>query len=877
MAEVAFADSEFLDGAWELQTVVVGPSSGSVTRAATGGNPGACRVMTNLLTASTNRVDGYHLCRAAVYSPAASGAITSIRASIDACLVSSTHGAPIHDGMGFGFALRQNGKLYHGGYNITTQEVGQWKPHALDLTAADFGTLADPNDHPDFSESGAEITFGFRTANSSTSSGYTTVAKFDNWLMAVANEGPPALDAPVTLRFSESLTGVFADPTIDASFFSMVDLPVGGRYTLGDQLSSEPWYSFLIRDRSPSGGLATYSGETLLARLHRHTPTESLILVAGEGGVPDPLTLRECLVRFLDYYGVPYDSDIPEFYLRVGGEILAPTVQAFVIQPDQENPQSIYSWLEAFFGPFRGYTFRADEADRLRVAPPAWVDTIGLRLTVWRRRQDGRDRSPSKPTSLAPWSTTRRPLVQWEGTVDGVAYSGSLPAPLERGAAFVPAQVGSVTVRLQWRATDDRVQATVYPPPPTDLTVGSLFSISFTFRPEALPGDPELLSLAVSDLSPDESTRESADTVINQAVIPVRRRAFQPNQQIMQAAAMVLKSPPQLAAGAFGHNFEYGPMAEDLVTPGGFLELVNDAVQSGTWFWPIDDAVVIQPGGNITVAYEVEEWAEGPYFSTVSASMVNSFSDTVELPASGAERKLFDFQFPRQTSNFAPGPYGAQGSLYGRWRAGENPGIEVRLGNARFAEFGYVAEFLGIFGQTYYFLWGAIVKLNGSGTTFTVGDLETHRFGFSRAEDGMWEDGANVPGLSESQALYPNRIYTAPELPYEVTPETALALARGIVEENLTPKVVRTLTIVPARAGGHAARPWHVGRAASVPALGITGRVASLDYSEAHTPQGSTSSVTIDVETTAAPAGSRAAARGYRRAAYGLSQYQQED
>jgi len=685
----------------------------------------------------------------------------------------------------------------------------------------------------------------------------------------------PRLDAPVTVHFSEALTGMFADPTVDATFFQLVDLPVGSRYALGDQLSSDDWYAFAVRDKSISGGLVTYAGETLLATLGRVTPTESLILVAGQGGVPTPLTLRECLVRFLTYYGVPFDPNVPEFSLRVGDELVTPTAEAFVIQPNQENPESLYEWLERFFGPFRGYTFRADYQDRLSVSPPAWLDTIGLRLTVHRRRQP-LDREPVRSTVRAPWSTTRAPEVEWVGTVDGVAVSGSLPDPLVQGAAAEIVTVGGVDVRLTWDAAV--VQAMVWPTPDVDVSVGSLYSVTFVFRPDATTSSSESLALTLADLAPDEVTSESADTVVNQAVLPVRRREFTPAQQIMQAGALVLRSPKQVMAGAFGANPEYGPMAEPLATPGSFLELANTVGQSGTWFWPADPLVVAQPGGNITVAFEVEEWAERWHDTTShdAAAQVNTYSDTAALPASGVEVKLFDFQFPRQTNDFAPSPYGAQGSVYGRWRAGEQPGIEVRVGNARFAEFGFKPEVL-IFGSTTYYLWGIVLKLNGTGTAFTEGTLETYRFGFARGANGLWEDGANVPGLSESQSLYPNRAYHAPELPYVVSPETALALARGIVEENLTPKVVRQLTIVPARADGYAVRPHHVGRAAAVPALGITGRITALDYSEAHTAQGSTSSLTIDVESTEAPSGSRAAARAYRRSAYGLSTYQLED
>lgn len=693
---------------------------------------------------------------------------------------------------------------------------------------------------------------------------------------------PPTLEDPVTVNLSESVGGMFADASLEVAYLPMVDLPIGGRIGIGEQLAPDDiLYDFTITDRRESGGLIAYRGETLLSRLSRITPTASLILVAGQGGVPNPLDLRECLRRFLLFYGVPFVDDLPAFYLRAGDEIVAPTTPAFVIQPDQDNPESLYTLLERFFGPFRGYTWRADHADRLVVTPPAWVDNLGLRLSIYRRRQP-LDREPARFFVRAPWSTSRRPLVTWQGTVDGVAYSGALPVPLEREAAPQLAQLGPLTVRLAWDSLD-RVYAQVWPTPPSDTSVGSLYSVTFTFRPEALAGDEEELQLQAADLKPDMSVGLSAEDVINQAIVPVRERTFLPDQQVMQAAAAVIRSPGGVMAGAFGSNLPFGPLAAALETPSGFLELVNDTVQAGSWFWPVDPNVVTQPGGDVTVAFEVEEWAEqwrdpgGPH---APASQVNSYSDSVTLPTNGAEVKLFDLQFPRQTSDFAPGPYGAHGVLYGRWRGGEQPGIEVRLGNARLAEFGYLAE-LGPFGQTVYFLWGAVVKLNGTGTTFTQGELHTYRFGFTRSDDGRWEGGANVPGLAESQRLFPNRVYTAPELPYEVTPATGMAIARGIVEENLAPRTVYELQLNPEVGPDgrprYPARPHHLGRAVIIPALGVRGRLSAYHYQEAHALGVSTSSVDITVETIEAVPGTRGAARAYRRAAYGASHYQQEE
>jgi len=415
----------------------------------------------------------------------------------------------------------------------------------------------------------------------------------------------------------------------------------------------------------------------------------------------------------------------------------------------------------------------------------------------------------------------------------------------------------------------------VWPMSNPDTSQGSLYSITFVFRPATAAGDGETVTLLPADLAPDATVTIDAERVVNQAIVRVQAIDWQAGQQVMQAAALVLRSPQQLMAGAFGNNIPYGPMSDVLATPSGFLELANAATQSGTWFWPADGAVVMQPGGQINVAFEVEEWAERWHDTTShdAAAQVNTYSDTAALPASGVEVKLFDFQFPRQTNDFAPSPYGAQGSVYGRWRAGEQPGIEVRVGNARFAEFGFKPEVL-IFGSTTYYLWGIVLKLNGTGTTFTTGATTVHRFGYAQ-DAGSWEGGADVPGLSESQAAYPSRSLEV-TLPYPVSEADALAIARGIVEENLHPRAVHQITLVPSAARSWPLTPADLGRVVDVPSLGLQGRLLSINYDEAHAPMGSTSTVLVELEETGAIPGARTLVRTYAAAQYGRSTYQEE-
>lgn len=694
---------------------------------------------------------------------------------------------------------------------------------------------------------------------------YTGLDSFAWWV-------DPDLSAPVRVHLSESLTGVFADAQIEVTHLPVdaATVEVGDLRSIDTDLAPDvPWYTWRVNSRADQGGLVTLTGETLLGRLARTHPREALIIVAGQDGVPAQLDLREALRRFLAYYGVPFNPDLPPFFLRAGDEVVVPTPPAFAIQPNQESPESILDWLDKFFAPFRGYAFRADGDDRLVVTPPAWVDTMGLRLAVYRRRQP-LDRVPARDVARAPWSTARAPVVEWSGQVDGAPVSGSLPDPLVFNGLDV-VTIAGVDVRLTWSSAG--VQAMVWPISNPDLSLGSLYSITFVFRPATAAGDGETVTLLPADLAPDATVTVDAERVVNQAVVRVQAIDWQAGQQVMQAAALVLRSPQQLMAGAFGNNIPYGPMSDALATPSGFLELANSAAQSGAWFWPADGAVVMQPGGQINVAFEVEEWAEQwrmPSAPHAAAASVNSYSDSAALPASGVEVKLFDFQFPAQTS--VPS-YTARGSVYGRWRGGSEPGIEVRVGNSpRFAEWGFLWE--GIGGQTVYFLWGFILKLNGTGTTFTTGATTVHRFGYAQ-DAGSWEGGADVPGLSESQAAYPSRSLEV-TLPYPVSEADALAIARGIVEENLHPRAVHQLTLVPSAARGWPLTPADLGRVVDVPSLGLQGRLITISYDEAHAPMGSTSTVLVELEETGAIPGARTLVRTYAAAQYGRTTYQEE-
>src|SRR5690606_22151038 len=80
----------------------------------------------------------------------------------------------------------------------------------------------------------------------------------------------------------------------------------------------------------------------------------------------------------------PYAEPIPEFYFRTTQGAFTPNLDAFVIEPDPESPQSLYEILREVFEPFTGYRFRANAGNQLTVAAPAWVNELGLQMRTWR-------------------------------------------------------------------------------------------------------------------------------------------------------------------------------------------------------------------------------------------------------------------------------------------------------------------------------------------------------------------------------------------------------------------------------------------------------------------------------------------------------------
>jgi hypothetical protein len=177
-----FADGNFASANWRIITVNVGTGgTQTATRAAKGGHPGAYRIVSDTVFTQGLGVGsviyGFNAYKKALYNPAKKGAITSINYSEDSLLI-----AGFGQGEATGAAVLQNGVVYFDAGLVTPNR--SWTHQAQsNLTAANF-TASDQKSHPDFSQTGAPLQFGFYRANSAGSQ-YSITAAIDNFSLTI--------------------------------------------------------------------------------------------------------------------------------------------------------------------------------------------------------------------------------------------------------------------------------------------------------------------------------------------------------------------------------------------------------------------------------------------------------------------------------------------------------------------------------------------------------------------------------------------------------------------------------------------------------------------------------------------------------------------
>jgi hypothetical protein len=191
---IVYSDSDFANGDWEIAMFNFHTGgSASAGQVATAGNPDSFREVVHTTNAATDPNDNaaiytFHGLTSAVVDPSIDGAIASIDLFWDILPDATVNG-------GFsGAALRQGNDYYVIAGLLELHGTGQqWRSvQRLGLTEANYGLIQDileidPAQDPDFSTSGAPITFGFFSSLSGAlgGPGATVTSGYDNWQVVV--------------------------------------------------------------------------------------------------------------------------------------------------------------------------------------------------------------------------------------------------------------------------------------------------------------------------------------------------------------------------------------------------------------------------------------------------------------------------------------------------------------------------------------------------------------------------------------------------------------------------------------------------------------------------------------------------------------------
>jgi hypothetical protein len=180
-ADVSFFDGTFDPADWTIQSAAQVGNGGttSATQQQTGGDPDQFRQISQTVNpipeaGGSSTTYNFHLNLTATYDPA-NGAIESIDYSEDAILISG-----FGDGQALGPAILQGGQIYIRANQVSPDFAWTDKDFP-GLGEGSFALFGDGTQHPDFSEQGDPIQFGFVRANSTLGNGYTIIGGIDNW------------------------------------------------------------------------------------------------------------------------------------------------------------------------------------------------------------------------------------------------------------------------------------------------------------------------------------------------------------------------------------------------------------------------------------------------------------------------------------------------------------------------------------------------------------------------------------------------------------------------------------------------------------------------------------------------------------------------
>jgi hypothetical protein len=199
VASVTFSDGTFNNADWQVPIMYQGYNGGTLNayQVASGGNPGSYQEVDTTLNGvggntPWSNIVAFHQQLNSTYDSSVQGAISSIDFSLDV----ENH---IYVGLAIGAAIEQNGMLY-APLPLGTNGPTTWTNYTeTGLTASSFWhvinsppTFAFVPGQPDFSSTGAPISFGYYTFEATTDVPYTIDAGYDNWSVTVHSTPEPS-------------------------------------------------------------------------------------------------------------------------------------------------------------------------------------------------------------------------------------------------------------------------------------------------------------------------------------------------------------------------------------------------------------------------------------------------------------------------------------------------------------------------------------------------------------------------------------------------------------------------------------------------------------------------------------------------------------
>ncbi len=215
IAQVTFQDENFNDADWTMTVLYTtgNGGSGSAGQSAGGGNPDAHRLVTHNMNTRPARLGLVHERAGAIYDPQTQGAVGAVDFSFDA----KTFVDPGYGGQSATLTIRQDDVVYLGPYFANGDDVWRSTEHA-GLGATDFAEWDAPN-HPDFSNAGEVLQFGFLTSNHNPPDGIigssTTIVGYDNWSVTIVTATSGVQPGPVTTQLVHAaMPNPFARDTV---------------------------------------------------------------------------------------------------------------------------------------------------------------------------------------------------------------------------------------------------------------------------------------------------------------------------------------------------------------------------------------------------------------------------------------------------------------------------------------------------------------------------------------------------------------------------------------------------------------------------------------------------------------------------------------